>query len=128
MSAATPLSPSFAQQARNPDLFRYGQLVSVVATRFEGRDEGLYDVKQLAPLTNAERGLILRCNPDLLNGLHDDAEQLAEVLEGTVSPGLYLSAKLEPLLRKQLFEDVCAEIERDAELLRQSSFDPEDVT
>jgi hypothetical protein len=98
----------------SPILRAYQFLVASIAAQ-EPRD-GFTHVQQLPPLTNAQRTLILRANPDVTNDLEITAEGLADIFEGNVSAELYLSATVEPLLRRWLFLEVCAEAEASAQL------------
>jgi hypothetical protein len=100
---------------RQAPLAAYRRLVDEIATSFEGRDEGLYDVKQIRDLTPFERALILKSNPDAINNVNIDPDQIAEVLEGLVDPGAWLFINTEGLLRQQLFEDVAQELARGEE-------------
>jgi hypothetical protein len=99
---------------RSPVLRAYQSLVAQIATD-EPRD-GFTHVQQLPPLTNAQRTLILRANPDVTNDLEITAEGLADIFEGNVSADLYVSATVEPLLRRWLLLDVVAECEANAQL------------
>jgi hypothetical protein len=92
----------------------YQRLIDRLCT--EGPVDGPTCVQQLPHITNPERALVLRENPDLLNDANISADGLADVFEGNVSAALYLSAVLEPLLRRWLFLDVCAECEANAQL------------
>lgn len=111
-----------AQMAINPIQAAYRRLVEELAANVG--DEGLYDVKQLRPLTNAERATILRANPDVLNDFTFEPEQIAEMIQGAVDPRTWIVACTDPALRKWLFDDVVDEIQRDEEIVRQDAMDP----
>src|ERR1043166_413526 len=65
---------------RNPAQVAYQRLVDELAANVG--DEGWYDVKQVRPLSNAERAATIRANPDVLNDFPLDAEQIALIFEG----------------------------------------------
>jgi hypothetical protein len=90
----------------------YQRLIDEIATHFEGRDEGLYDVKQIRALTPSERAVILTANPDAIATMNIDSDEIAEVVGGLVDAGAWLFANTEPHLRQQLFDDVAEELAR----------------
>lgn len=104
-----------------PALRAYQALVAQLAANAP-RPDGFTHVQQLGPLTNAQRALLLRANPDVTNDLEITAEGLADLFDGTVTADLYVSAVVEPLLRRWLLLDVIAECEAAARLA-----DPVDV-
>lgn len=106
---------------RNPALLSYQRLVGQLAAN--APRDGFHDPRQLPPLTNAQRAIVLRANPDVTNDLDITAEGLADVFDGNVEPGLYLWAQLEPLIRRWLLLDVVAECEADEARLAAQRYD-----
>lgn len=110
------------QTAVNPAEAAYWALVAELAANVP--DEGYYDVKQLRPLSNTERAVILLANPDVLNDFEFEPDQLAEVITGTADPHTWVVACTDKPLREWLFDDICGEVERDHEIVRQDAMDP----
>jgi hypothetical protein len=111
-----------AQTAVNPAKARYRKLVDELAAN--APDVGYYDVKQLRPLSNAERAVIVESNPDVVNDIALEPEHLAAIFRGDLDARLWLSWVTERVLRQWLFDDVVDECERDAEIVRQDALDP----
>jgi hypothetical protein len=105
---------------------QYRALVSQLAANAPLPD-GFTHVQQLQPLSNAQRALLLRVNPDVLNDWDVTAEGLADVFDGHVLPGMFLAATLEPLLRRWLLLDVIAECEAERERLEAQRYDEPDM-
>ena len=110
------------QTAVNPVRAQYRRLVEELAAQVG--DEGLYDVKQLRPLSNAERAVIVEANPDLLNDIPMEADEIASIFKDELDARLWLSSVTERVLRQWLFDDVVNECEHDAEIVRQDALDP----
>jgi hypothetical protein len=120
------LAVCVVSRARNPALKAYASLVSQLATNAPA--DGYHDAQQLPFLNNAQRAVILRANPDVLNDLDITAEGLADVFDGHVEAGLYLWAQLEPLIRRWLLLDVVAECEADEERVAATRYDEPELT
>lgn len=125
LEPAVPLSRSFAEAVTSPAKAAYQRLVDELAANVNP-DIGLYDVKQLRPLSSHEKAIVLRANPDCLNDIQVLGDELAEIYDGNLDPRLWLMATVEPLVRKWLFDDVRKEIAKDEEILRASAFDAEE--
>ena len=108
---------------RNPTQRAYQLLVELTA--LHAPTEGYSEAAQLPPLTNRARAVILRGAPDVLNDFEVEPSEIADIFEQEVDARLWLSAKIEPLLRRELFLAVTAELEADAEVLRQNAVDAE---
>jgi hypothetical protein len=99
----------------------YRRLVEELAAN--SPDVGYYDVKQLRPLSNAERAVILEANPDVLNDIVLEPDELVAILRGQLDADTWMASLMAAPLRKWLFEDVCAEVERDEQIVRQGAID-----
>ncbi len=117
-----PEAPKAAERLRNPAMAQYRRLIDEIATNVN-RDIGWYDVKQVRPLSNAERAAVIRANPDVLNDFPLDAEQIALIFEGSLDARLWLAAGIEGAVRKWVFDDVTVELEADAKILRANRAD-----
>jgi len=111
-----------ARTANNPVLAAYHKLRDELVVN--APEVGYYDVKQLRALTNPERAVIVEANPDVVNDISLEPEQLAAIFRGDLDVRLWLSSVTERVLRQWLFEDVVDECERDAEIVRQDELDP----
>lgn len=107
--------------ARTPALRAYTALVGQLAAN--APRDGYHDARQIPPLTNAQRAIVLRANPDVTNDLELTAEGLADVFDGNVDPGLYLWSQVEPLIRRWLLLDVVAECEAEREVVAVQRYD-----
>lgn len=123
-----PLTPEMHHVARvvetaiDPAQAAYRALVDELAANIG--DEGLYDPQQLRALSNAERAMIVLANPDVLNHATFEPDDVAAMIQGTLDPREWVLKSTDGALRKWLFEDVCAEVEKDTEIVRQDSMDP----
>jgi hypothetical protein len=120
-----PLEPEtpITTRRRNPAQHAYQLLVELTAVH--APPEGYTEAAQLPPLTNRARAVILRGAPDVLNDFDLEPDEIADIFDHEVDARLWLSAKIEPLLRRELFLSVAAQLEADAEILRQNAADPE---
>lgn len=123
-----PLTPELSYVAQvveteiDPAQAAYRALIDELAANVP--DVGYYDVKQMRPLTNAEKATVLEANPDAVNNLSLEPDQIVSVLRGELDVGLWMLSLVSGPLREWLFEDVLAEIERDEDVVHQDAMDP----
>jgi hypothetical protein len=105
----------------------YQALVEHIAAVNEPRD-GFRSIADLPPLTDAQRGLVLQANPDLMNELEIVPADVAAIYAQPDSSllglyerlGCYLAAQLRPHVSRWLLDDVQAEVERENERMEVS--------
>lgn len=110
-----------AQTARNPVQAAYRRLVEELCAN--APEVGYYDVKQLRALSNAERAVILEANPDVLNSVALEPDELVTILRGQLDASTWVASLIAGPLRKWLYDDVVDEVERDTEIIREYSLD-----
>lgn len=108
-----------AQAVVKPELAAYQRLRDELAAN--APEVGYYDVKQLRPLSNAERAVVLEANPDVLNNIALEPDELVSILRGQLDAATWVASLIAGPLRKWLFDDVVAQVERDEEIVRQDA-------
>lgn len=106
-----------AQAVVHPQTIPYQSLVDELAANVP--DVGYYDIKQLRVLSNAERAIILDANPDVLNNICLEPDELVAILRGQLDAATWVGTLIAYPLCKWLFDDVCAQVERNEEIVRQ---------
>lgn len=106
-----------AQAVLHPQTISYQSLVDELAANVP--DAGYYDVKQLRELSKPEYAVILDANPDALNNIAIEPDALVAILRGQLDAATWITTLIADPLRQWLFDDVCAQVGRNEEIIRQ---------